>query len=71
MHKPTDTGFIPAEQYVRDLPLKASFADLCAAHILDSKRPVRAIVDMLGAQGVSRDGVNPLLRQRQTMKAVA
>jgi len=64
-------GFIPAEEYVRHLPLSASMANLAAAHILDSKRPVRSIADMLGVQMLGRDRMNPLLRQRQTMTAIA
>ena len=62
-------GFIPAEEYVRHLPLTASMADLGAAHILESKRLVRSIADMLGVKMLGR--MNSLLRQRQTMPAIA
>jgi hypothetical protein len=65
-------GFVSVEQYVRNLPLTAKMVDLCVHHAeLESKRPVKAICDMLGATLTGRDRVNPLLKKRQTMKAIA
>ena len=63
-------GFVPAEQFVRQMPLTASLADFGVRHAEESKRPVRCIADMLGVTAVGRNRLNPLLRKRQTMEAI-
>jgi hypothetical protein len=72
MHTQTHTpGFIPAEKYMREQKLAVTLADALVWHAEhESKRTVRAIVDMLAAEMSARDSVNPLLRKRQTMEAI-
>lgn len=68
----TKFNFIPAEQYIRERPVTVMLADAFAWHAAsESKRPVRCIADMLGAHMTPRNRLNPLLRRRQTMPAIA
>lgn len=64
-------GFVSVDQYVRSLPLTAKMVDLCVHHAeRDSKRQVRCIADMLGVAFTPKYQLNPLLKKRQTMKAI-
>ena len=65
-------GFVPAEQYVREMALTVNLADAAAWHVAaESKRPARCIVQMIGAYQSPKDRVNPLLRKRQNMQAIS
>jgi hypothetical protein len=64
-------GWVSAEIFIREQPLKVTLADGCVWHAEnESKRPVRCIAQMLGAYQTPRDRINPILRLRQTMQAI-